>query len=73
MYHGKLYIIEQIDFDNFENHDAIYSKVIGYVSTNSQLHDVLSKLDKQEKYSGYDGNKYPKFRSTLVDDLTMTK
>jgi hypothetical protein len=66
---GKIYVIEQHDFDNMENHYPEYQKIYGYTSLKSRANVMVSELDKKKKYKGWDGKFYPQYKIIEVDEI----
>lgn len=75
----KIFLIEQVDFDNMENTsvNAITKKIIGYVDCPSVAQDIVNKLkERSNKYQSWEdkiwgrNEYYPKFNIISVDKLT---
>lgn len=64
---NDIYIIERLDFDNFENANNLRRQIIGYRITEGGAGKLVKVLNsKSAKYKGWDGNEYPQFKCTKV-------
>ena len=67
---GKIFLIYQQDFANFENTAPHITKLLGYVKT---LPEAIKAIEDHRKartlYKGYDGSDYPKFWYTGVIEI----
>ena len=69
---GNIYLIKKIDFDNWENHfsNAIIEKIIGYTKELQQAENKVEKLtDKNNEYTGWDKETYPKYKIICVKEI----
>ena len=57
-----VYVIQEIDFDNMENHDPIYSSLKCYSETQEEAQKIVDILDGRTKYKGWDGKYYPQYK-----------
>ena len=66
-----IYLIKRIDFDNLENHEPEYEKILGYYKTETEAFNYVSKLAiDTPKYKSYYGTEYPIFSIIEVQELT---
>lgn len=63
------YIVKQIDFDVFENHNPLYEEIIGSFDTEESAKRLITERKQKEKpYKGWDNQEYPKFKIIKVKD-----
>lgn len=68
----KIFLVEKISFDNMENQhsDARIRRVVGYARTADAASSyVVREGSKLEHYRGWDGETYPQFRVTEVEEI----
>ena len=56
-----IYMIQEIGFDNMENHYPEVHECIGYCDTEEEAGMCVEKLNSGKKYKGWDNNYYPKY------------
>lgn len=57
-----IYLIYKHGFDNLENHEPHYFKLLGYCESEEYAKQKVSDLgNNTKKYKGYDGKYYPCF------------
>lgn len=68
------YIVKQIDFDNWENHNPLYESIIGSFDTRNSAERLVAERKQREKpYRGWDHQEYPKFEIIEVKSSNEIK
>lgn len=65
-----IYIVKQIDFDIWENHDPEDESILGYCHTKKEADEIVEQKTKTtKKFKGWNGKEYPIFKVEKIKKL----